>query len=405
MDRLSGIAAITVATLATGGCGSPFYMGQQPSVAYTPTTPHMSEKLRNQIRTVSVVADDGRPVLWIDGDYGASVPTVGEGTREGAKMGARAAGEVLSEDPRAWLLMPIILPVAIIGGSVVGASAAKFEQELQAFRNGLADELAAEDPDRPMPNERLAEAFTAYLHGVDGLEVVAEGADAEIKLAVTSIDVITDEEDAVIRTNAYAVLRSGKDASVLYSRRFDYSERDTLRNWAADDAARWVPYAEHARNYFAAEMAADLFETIHVRHVLRPAKVGGFSGQWSAHARSLQPTLAWELFLLGDDEHANAIDAGEIIYDLRIFDDGRLLYEARRIPGNTHKITLPLPDCRSLAWTVRPVYRVQGKTRAGSWMSYRSGFGKLWKNQALQQAPKKPEFWEDYARLRTRCAS
>ena len=94
-----------------------------------------------------------------------------------------------------------------------------------------------------------------------------------------------------------------------------------------------------------------------------------------------------------------------IRYDLRIFDEGRLTHEARGIEGSSYQVTQPLENCRSLAWTVRPVYRIDGKTRAGTWMYYRSGFDKLWNNEALQNVPKKPEFWELFARLRTRCAS
>ena len=404
MHRRTIMAMTVAAALATGACGSPFFMGQQPSVAFEPVADSMSEQLRERIRTVSVVSGGNRPALHIDGDYGDYVPTVGEGAREGARMGARAAGEMMAEDPRALVMMPIILPITMLGGTIVGASAAKIEQELQAFRNGLADELATEDPDRPMPNERLAEQLTAYLRKIDGVEVVPEDGDAEIEVAVSGIDVLTDREDAVVRTHAYAKLTSDEDASILYYHAFEYAERDTLRNWAADNAARWLPYAENARNYFAAEIAADLFETVHLRHVLRPATAEGSPGRWSTRARSSRPTLTWELFLLGGDEFADSIVASEITYDLRIFDEGRLAYEARRIRGSAHQVTQALTRCRSLAWTVRPVYRIDGKTRAGAWMSYRSGFDKL-RDNAPQKTPAKPEFWEYYARLRTSCAA
>jgi hypothetical protein len=405
MQRITGIATLAAVALTTSGCGSLFYTGQHPSVGYEPVTPHMNEWLRSRIQTVTVVSDESRPTLSVDGDYGEYVPTVGEGAKAGAVMGAQAAGEIIAEDPRTLILMPVILPITMVGGSVAGASAAKIEQELQEFRNGLADELTAEDPDRPMPNERLADEFTVYLEQIDAIELVTEAPDAEIRIAISDIEVITDREDAVVKTYAYAVMTSDKDASVLHSSKFAYAERDSLRNWAADNAARWVPYAENARRYFAAEIAADLFETIHVRHVLRPTKTETFSGGWSAGVRSAKPTLAWELFLLGGDAYADSIDSDNITYDLRIFDEGRLAYEVRGIQGNTHRVTQPLENCLSLAWAVRPVYRVDGKTRAGAWMNYRSGFDKFWNNDASQEVPKTPGFWEHYARLRTRCTS
>jgi hypothetical protein len=405
MHRSIRIATIVTAALAAGACGSPFFLGQQPSVGHTPVNEHMSERLRERIRTVTIVTDGRRPTLQIDGDYGDYVPSVGEGARAGAGMGARVAGEMIAEDPRALVLMPIILPISVLGGTIVGASAAKIEQELQDFRNSLADELTAEDRGRPMPNEQLAEQFSAHLEEIDGIEAVAEDADAAIKVSVSHIDVITDREDAVVRTYAHATLTSSEDASLAYARTFEYSEHDSLRNWAADDAARWVPYAENARNYFAAAIAADLFETIHVRHVLRPARADGSPGLWSARAGSARPILDWELFLLGGDEFADSIDASGITYELRIFDNGRLVYEARGIPETHHQVTEALEKCRALAWSVRPVYRFDRKTRAGAWMSYRSGFDKLRHGGALQAATETPEFWENFARLRTSCAS
>lgn len=405
MQRITGFATLTAIALTTSGCGSVFYMGQHPSVGYEPVADHMDEKLRKRIRTVTVVADERRPTFSVDGDYGDYVPTVGEGAKAGAKMGAQAAGEMVAEDPRTLFLLPVILPITMVGGTIVGASAAKIEQELQEFRNGLADELTAEDPDRPMPNERLADQFIAYLEQIDDLELVAEGADAKVRIAISSIEVITEREDAVVKTHAYAVLTSDKDASVSYSRSFEYAERDSLRNWAADNAARWTPYAENARNYFTSEIAADLFETVHVRHVLRPAKTDGFSGGWSAGVRSAKPTLAWELFLLGGDEYANSIDTNNITYDLRIFDEGRLAYSVRGIQGTIHQVAMPMDKCRSLAWTVRPVYRVDGRTRAGAWMTHSSGFDRFWNAGSQQAAPRKPEFWDYYASLRTSCAS
>ena len=404
MCRLTSIAAIAAMSLVSSGCGSIFYMGQHPSVSHDAPRTQMKEEVRDKVSTVKVVADGRKPNLVVSGDYGEVLPTAGDGAKAGAKAGAQVTGEMIAADPRFIFLAPVVLPFAMITGSVTGAAAAKIQQEIQEFREGLADELALDDG-RPQPGDRLAEVLTAYLEASADVAPVAAGADAELTVWVTHIEINTHEEDALIVTNVRATLRDTGDGSILYEQDFEYAERSSLRKWTADDSAAWLPYADNARRFLAAEVAAALFERIHVRHVLRPVKTGTFSGDWVASLRSAQPTLAWELFLLDEGPHGAIHTRADLHYELQIFDAGRLVYSARDIPGTSHEVSTPLQNCRSLSWSVRPVYHVDGKTRTGDWMYMQSGFDKLQASVQTNTVAETLEFWEHFAKLRTRCSS
>jgi hypothetical protein len=399
------ITLITVvASLGLGGCGSWFYTGQHPSVAYERTPDHMPESIRTGVNSVVILADTTKPILQIGGDYGQYVPTVGEGAAGGVAAGAKVSGAMLAEDPRAIIILPFILPVAMIAGGIGGAAAAKIEQELAEFREGLTDDLV-DVGDRPVPGERLVAQMHAYLNSTNSIDSVSVNSDATLTVSVTDISVDTENEDATITTFTTGVLTRNFDQAVLYSETYKYSERDKLRNWTANDNAEWVAYAERARDFIVTEMAADMFETVRLRNVLRPVKSESFTGGWSGRAKSHHPNLSWELFLLGDDPYAFEIDEDKIRFDLRIFDGSRLVYEARRIDGTSHMPDEPLPKCKDLRWSVRPVYQVEGQVRAGDWMQYRSGFDKVWNNDALKTNPVTPAFWQYFAELETRCSS
>lgn len=389
MVRRSGLGVILAISLLNSGCGSWFYTGQHPSVDYRATADHMPENIRRSVRSVEVVADKRKPELRVGGDYGQYVPTAGEGAAGGAAAGVKVTGAMVAQDPRAIFLVPFILPVALIAGGIGGAAAAKIEKELAKFREGLADDIVA-DGNQPMPSDVLASALVDRLGSTDNVLSVKEGGDALLTVSVTSISVDTENEDAIISASAGGILTSTIDGSVLYSKSLKYTERNSLRNWTANENALWDAYVIHARQFLAAEFIADMFETVRVRNVLRPLKTETFTGGWSGRAKTSTPTFSWELFLLGGDPYEGQIDEQNIAFDLRIFEGSRLAYEARRISGTSHEVSEPLPRCKELRWSVRPVYQIDGETRAGHWMQYRSGFD---------------NFWQYYPEVSTRCSS
>ena len=405
MKKAKAAALIAATSLVTSGCGSFLYTGQHPSVAYRTTISHMPENVRDKIQTVEVVAGATKLTLSVSGDYGEVVPGAGEGAAYGAAAGVKVSGAMVLKDPRSVFLMPFILPVALVAGTITGAAAAKIQQELTEFREEMADDLMTSD-ERPQPNERMANELKAYLETITNIELVQANADALLSVAITRIDVKTEKDDAIVTAYATATLRSYSDGSAFsYTQSFEYGDRDSLRNWVANDNALWVAFADQARHYIATEAAADMFERIQVRHVLRPLPSDTFTGGWNARAKSATPTLSWELFLLGGDPYGDKIDQDDITFDLRIYDGSQLKYEARDIAGTDHAIAEALPKCRTLSWSVRPVYRFDGKIRAGDWMHYRSGFDKFWNNEALSHVSEEPEFWKEFPIIKTRCSS
>lgn len=394
------------ATLTCGGCGSFTYMGQQDSVGFQSTTVHASESVRQRVQTVGIVADATPPQLRVSGDYGQQTMSVGEGAAtgaaEGAAMGAAEASQMISEDPRTILLAPIVLPFALIAGSIAGAAAATIEQQVQEFRDNLTDEIEAGSTPS-LSGVSIAQKLGPRIDSVGDIRRGSDDADTDLVIVLNSIEIVTVEDDAIISVSATAVLRSRADGADLYEKTFEYFEFDSLRNWANSDDVRWSDFSDHANEYFAAEISANLFETIHVRNVLRPAKTPTFSGGWGGKVHSQTPMLAWELFLLGGDEYRDRIDRADVRFDLRVLDAGRIVYEARNIEGGNHTVGRELPGCRTLRWSVRPVYRFDGKVRAGEWMRYRSSANKFWERTGRLTAA--PEYWAYYAAIDSRCES
>jgi len=259
--------------------------------------------------------------------------------------------------------------------------------------------------DRPLPSDQLATQLRSYLAMATNIEAATDYSDAALTVSVSHVAVKTDNDDATITTYANGSLSNGDGQQVLYSKEYKYSERDKLRNWTANENEAWGAYVKRARHYIAAEVTADMFETIHVRNVLRPVKTDSFTGGWSGRAKAQRPTLSWELFLLGGDPYEFDIVEEEVRFDLRIFEGSRLIYEARQISGTSHTPDIPLPECKDLRWSVRPVYPVDGGLRAGDWMQYRSGFDKFWNNEAVRSNSATPDFWQYFPELDTRCTT
>ncbi len=408
--------SLTIAvSLFTAGCGTPFYTGQQPSAQYREIGRHMSEELRASINTVVIKPSDKKPALHVDGDFRKETPEVGEGAAQGAGAGVAVTGQMIAEDPRTLIIAPIILPVAVIVGTITGAAAAKIQQEVQEFRDELTSDIT-ESSNRPLPAEVLAESLRSRLQNLSDIDVAIDtdegtiGAkvDAVLQVAVTSLTIMVEKADATMITNVHVMLRSTDDKQVLYRRMLSFAQKDSLSNWAKNDYAMWAGYLDSAKRNISREISADIFERILLRHVLRPVETESVAGisyeDWNGKTRTTTPTLAWELFLLGGDpygEWTEQIDAGNTFYDLEIYDGARLAYAAEGIPEPRHEVRDTLEKCKTYSWSVRPIYKLDGKSRAGEWMRYSSsGF------LDFRKAPFDPEaqqFWEGFPQLKTRC--
>lgn len=397
-------AILLLACVVTPGCGGWFYMGQHPSVTFDAGEDHLAEDTRRTISAVHITVDTTKPTLTVGGDYGAPTPSISEGAADGAAQGIADSAGILSEDPRAVVLYPIIMPAAMIAGSIAGASAAAFEKKLAEFRENLADELVTSG-DTPKPGAGLAQTLTTMLPGRTDVIVDKATADVALQISIPGISVDTADRDAVISTDAHITVTRLADAKTLYRRTKRYAERNSLGAWSADDYALYRGYPDRARRFVAAEVTADLFERVHVRHVLRPARSDAYTGTWSGRFRGGATTLSWEYFLLGGDPYTPMLDEQSIRFDLRILDGDRIVYEATNLDAHQHTVADPLPECTTLRWSVRPTFLIDGRRRSGAWMHYRSNFDKIWNSEFDGPMAETPPYWQYFARLASPCSS
>jgi len=411
----AGVATIVAASLIISGCGSGFFMGQHPTTKYRTADNLVAEEIRSSVRIIAVKPSSLRPTLVVDGDYGETVPTAGEGAAAGVGAGFEATGEMIGEDPRALLLAPIILPVAVVVGAIFGACAAKVQQQLREFRDELTDDLTDENA-QTLPSDVLAQNVHEYLKALpdyDAILITAEErvpleADAILEIRVTELTVTVNGNDAVMKTTAVAELRRSADREILHSNSYSFREKDTLRNWSKDDNALWDLYVEQSQRHFMRQMSSEFFDGIVLRHVLRPTRngIGVQRGHWNNAVRSKTPELGWELFLLGGDKYdpwTGTIDTDNVTYELEIYDDGRLVYAADKIAELKHQVLEPLPACKTLSWSVQPRYQIDGKSRTGQWMSSLSSFDQIFRSPTSSTRTETPDFWQGYARITTRC--
>jgi len=368
----------------------------------------MPESIRQWVASVNVAADGGAPTLYVGGDFGRETMTTGEGAAAGAGAGVGLTGEMVAEDPRTLILVPFVLPVAIVAGTVVGAAAAKIEQEVQQFRDGLTDNLSGSG-DTALPGAALAETLRGHLEFVTDVEVAdADTATTSLTVEVSEVSIIVEDNDATVTTEVIATLSDIESGSALYTHRFSHSDRDTLRNWTADDNALWDVYVDNARRRISRDISEHFFETIVTRHVLRPVRTASQAGSgdsWNSRLKTDTPTLGWELFLLGDDEYDEwRLEERPTTFDLEIYDGARIVYAKNRIEGTGHEVAEALPPCKTLYWTVRPVYAIDGRTRAGEWMYRHSATERMMKKQGVTFSGDIRDAWEGFAKIRTRCS-
>ena len=378
--------------------------GQEPEPAETVTPTRMAETIRGSVR--SVVVSPGLSPLQSDvtGTYGKSTPGLVEGAMDGAVIGqgpSRDVGPISIGTP---------IPILTIPGAIFGGLSGMTKEAIQDFRDELTEDLA-KSASQPLNNSALASTVFSSVRQVKDLDVkmaaqtqpIPQGSDAVLYVGLTGVAIDVQGSDAIITTAALATLRRVSDGVDLYQREVQYQDRDTLRNWTADNNALWRQYATYARHYLGRELAAEVFDRADVPIELRPAAMKSVSrvkrNDWQGITRSATPTLAWEFHLHADDSK-EAIDAAAITWDLEIYDSRRLVYSARQLPNPGHTVEIELPDCQAYRWTVRPSYQTGAGTRFGDWM--RSGGASSSANVG-RQASVAPAYTQDFASFEIKC--
>ncbi|MEM9208538.1 MAG: hypothetical protein AAGA61_04795 [Pseudomonadota bacterium] len=343
-----------------------------------PPDAHMPEALRGDIRKVIVISGDRVAGESVDGTYERTAPGLAGGMARGSDM-ATISKEIGG--------VPINLPIPglQLPASIIGGIAGVTMKQIQEFRDALTEEIVNSDSP-PLRSDGLAiDAFWGIrrLSHIDSqlfspsLEI-PQDTDAIVYTDFADLSIEVDGRDAVITTTATANVFSQNDSRDVYRTEVHYQDRDRLVNWTANDNAVWKSYTNFARHYLGRALAADLFGRIDLEHELIPVESN--DAEFARKSRQmletdeLTPTLAWQL-TLGEASSAygrfgEAIDLAAVTYDLEVFDNRQLVYDANGIAGTRYRLSYELEPCQTYRWSVRPVYTVDGSTRFGKWMRF-----------------------------------
>lgn len=342
-----------------------------------PVDPHMSESLRDAIDKVVVIAGQGAANEEVSGTYERETAGFLGGWQEGSRMGtiSREVGGV-----------PINLPIPglALPGAILGSLTGATKRQIQEFRDRLTEEIInAESP--PLRSDGLANDALWVIRRQPELDShlfsprveISEDTDAVLYISIDNMMIAIQGKEAIITTSALGTVRRQSDGRDVYRTVVHYEDRDTLRNWTANDNALWRDYTNFARYFLGREVAADVFGKVALDHQLVPRETESVErarkDERKFVSESLTPTLAWDLTLAGGDPYggwSETIDENDITYDIDVFDNHTLVYDEKGIRDSSHTLAWELEPCRTYRWSVRPVYNVAGQTRFGEWMRY-----------------------------------
>jgi hypothetical protein len=371
---------------------------------------HMSEALRSSVKKVVVLPTTSPVGQAMTGSYGKATKGLIDGGIAGSEMGRGPGTEV------GPVSMRIPIPILTLPGALIGGIAGATKREIQEFRDRLADDLA-ESADLPVANDGLASDVFWGLRRLPNLDSkvfalttpIPNDTDAILYVSLKGVTINVDGKDAIITTSASATLRRLSDGEHLYEDDIQYQDRDTLGNWTENENALWRDYANFARHYIGREISAEVFDRVELRHELRPRKSDTIAqvkkNEWQGVSRSLTPTLAWELALLGGNSYgvwANTVDEEDISYDVEIYDEHRLVYSAKHVRESRHTIAEELEACKTYRWSVRPAYHVGSDIKFGEWMRFNSDTH-TGKANVGRKASEAPAYIQDFASLNIKC--
>lgn len=349
------------------------------SAAMNPLEPHMAEALRAGVRKLVVIAGEAPPSESVTGSYERETAGLLGGMEEGSRIGtiSKEIGGV-----------PVNIPIPVIGtlGSIYGGLSGAAQREIQEFRDALTDELVNADSP-PLRSDGLAlDAFWSIrrLPGIDSHLFAAStpidsDTDSILYVYLDGVTIDVQDDDAIITASATATLRRRSDGRNVYETLVKYQDRDSLKNWTANDNALWRSYTQFARYYLGRELAADVFNQVSLNHVLQPVATTTAKAAKKDDRRFVSevaaPTLAWNLELQGGDRYGpwtETLDESVTSWDIVIFDNRELVYFERELAEPSHMLFYELEPCAAYRWSVRPIFQVGEHVRFGEWMRYAS---------------------------------
>ena len=383
---------------------------EQEQAAEAPA--HLSEAIRSSVRKVVVLAGESPIDQATTGSYEKQTSGLYGGAESGSRIGQGVGTEV-------WpVSMRIPIPILTYPGALIGGITGATKRQIQEFRDRLTDDLANASS-QPLTNDALASDVFWGLRRLPNLDSkvfapttpIPEDTDALLYVSLRDITIDVQGKNAIIRTTASATLRRVSDGEHLYEVGVTYEDRDSLSNWTANENALWRDYANFARHFIGREISAKVFDRVELKHELQPQPTNTVKrvkkNDWQGISRSLRPTLAWELKLLGGNTYgpwANSIDAADISYDVEIYDQRRLVYSAKQVSESRHIVAEDLEACKTYRWSLRPSYRIGSDRKFGEWMRFNSDTYRGTANVG-RKASEAPAYTQDFASLNVKCGS
>lgn len=371
----------------------------------------MSEVLRTSIKKVVLIPGESPDNQKVTGSYEKSTAGLYGGMVSGSTAGTiqKDVGPINFSVP-----IPILTLPGMIAGGVAGAT----KREIQEFRDALTEDLAKAS-NQQIANEKIAADVYSEIRSLPNLDPelfapttpIPGDTDAILYVSIRDVTIEVQDKEAIITATANATMHRRSDEKDVYERTVRYQDRDTLSNWTENDNAVWRNYANFARHYIGREIAAEVFDSVALKHTLLPIKSSNVSSskrnKWHGTSKSLSPTLAWELNLPGDEADpawASGIDEANIYYDVEIYDLHRPVYSARQIQDPSHTVAAKLEACQTFRWSVRPSYHVGGAIKYGPWMRSGANSGSGNGNVGIK-ASEAPAYLYDFASLQIKCGS
>ena len=382
-DRGTAHAVTWAASLLICGAVATFLPGRaafgqtssEPSAGAPGEYSHMAESQRSSVRKVVVIAGESPAGQSVTGSYEKDTDGLIGGIDSGSRIGT-----ISKEIGGVPISFPI--PMLTIPGAIFGGLSGAAKREIQEFRDALTEELARAG-NQTLSSDGLAEDVYFGLRSLPNLESkvfarttpVPTDTDAILYVGLNDITIDVQGKEAVLTASARATLRRVSDGAAMYENIIQYQDRDTLSNWTDNDNALWRDFVNFARHYLGREISAEVFDRVALRHELQPVPTDTVArvkrNDWQGVSRTMTPTLAWDLTLLGGDAYgawADSISESDIYYDVEIYDPHQLVYAEYQVQGASHTLAMELPDCQTYRWSVRPSYRVDNDLKFGEWM-------------------------------------
>lgn len=379
------------------------------------TTPamvgHMSEALRSSINKAVIVPGERPAEQAVTGSY-----RKGTAGLYGGMVAGSQAGTVISKDVGA-VSLSLPIPILTYPGMIIGGLSGATQKEIQEFRDTLTKDLL-EASSLPLANEKIASDVYSDIRTLPSLDPklfapttpIPDDTDAIVYVSLKGVTIDVQGKEAIITTTAKATVHRPSDATSVFEMEIQYQDRDTLSHWTDNENAVWRDYANFARHYIGREISAEVFYAVALNHALLPVKTDtvrlGKKNKWEGTSKSLHPTLAWELTLLGGDSYgawAQEIDESNIYYDVEIYDRHRPVYSEQNIQEPRHTVAVELAACQSYRWSVRPSYHVDGDIKYGEWMRFDANSGN--NGNVGKKASKAPAYIYDFASLDIKCSA